>query len=635
MIKPRRSRNRAIIAATAAGALLIGGAVVALAAPSAPTLTGGPGVASASQYTNNPAPAFTWTGGAGGLDTFAWAVDGQPALPAAAGTTVTIPAQADGEHVFRVAEAGDVAVDPPEDPLSPAASATFFVDTHAPTFSRSPLTPSAAWITGNVTITYTCTDNSGGSGILPGSCPASPGLLDTPAEDGVYTLATGNGVQDRALNPAAPIAAGTLKRDSTDPAKPALTGPLLITNVLNPTLSWTRVEDVTPSGVNQVSEMKEYVLTVRQGQSGGSVVPGYPVTVGQPVSGAEVSQATVGNLTNGTTYNWTVQAVDNAGNTNTSAMGVFKVDTTAPDNPVFSSGPTNGAATNDSTPSFTFSGVDGATFTWETRNSLDELITGAGFSGTGAQTTVTLPTLADGNYSFKVKQTAPNAKSSGFATALFTVDTTAPAAPNITSSPGTTTNAQPSFGWNAAEQDGTFVWEVTGVGGVRVQGPGETSTAAVSLPVSLNAGNYAFRVRQRDRAGNLSDWSAGEPFTIVNPTDAGNPPTGGGGTTSGFRPSTRNAKALLPKVGTKIKPAAATLKWKRTRGATLYNLQIFRIDGTTYRKVHSAFPRGLKYRVPKKILKPGRRYVWRVWPYLGKKKKYTPAPFGISWFDAK
>jgi len=632
--KPRRSRNRAIIAATAAGALLIGGAVIAFAAqPDPPVVTGPSGPINVATPTFSIADSNTpaITDGAG---TFRWGFDGAfNNGPDPAGAVTPASDLSEGPHTFQAKEVG---VDPDPD-SQPSAPLAFFVDTVRPTFTRS-VSPSApngqnGWYSGSGTVTvhYACGDAAPSSGVAA-PCPTDLSL-GIPGADGVYVLASGTRT-DAAGNTSTPaVAALTIKRDSQAPAKPTLTGPLQITNVLNPVLSWSQVEDVTPQGVLQTSGLDHYVLTIRQGASGGSTV--LQTNVGQPASPGEVTFNNVPNLTNGTTYNWTVQAVDAAGNTNTSSTGVFKVDTTAPDDPVFSGGPTNGAATNDSTPSFTFSGVDGATFTWETRNNLDELVTGAGFSGAGAQTTVTLPTLADGSYSFKVKQTAPNAKSSGFATALFTVDTTAPAAPNITSSPGTTTNAQPSFGWNAAEQDGTFVWEVTGVGGVRVQGPGETSTAAVSLPVSLNAGNYAFRVRQRDRAGNLSDWSAGEPFTIVNPTDAGNPPTGGGGTTSGFRPSTRNAKALLPKVGTKIKPAAATLKWKRTRGATLYNLQIFRIDGTTYRKVHSAFPRGLKYRVPKKILKPGRRYVWRVWPYLGAKKKYTPAPFGISWFDAK
>lgn len=628
MTKPRRSPNRAIIAATAAGALLIGGAVVALADPPTTPILGGP-----TGFVTTTAPTFTITDGDGGTlgsGTFLWGLDEAPATGPVAAGNLPLTSVSQGAHELRVKEIG---VPPDDDSL--IATRSFFVDSVKPTFSRTvaPGAPNGTndWYrgTGTVTVTYQCADPNGASGSgLATLCPANLSL-SAATSDGIYVLATG--ISDNAGNAADPDPALTIKRDSTAPANPDPTGPIGIANTLTPTFTWKSVDDVTPQGVTQISEFLHYVLTVRTGSTVGSGTQVHQVEVAQQPT--EVTYTAIPALTNGATYNWTVQAVDNAGNFNADGAA-FTVDINAPDDPTFSAGPVNGAATNDNTPSFTFAGVPGATFTWETRNGLGDLVAGAGFAGTGAQTTVTLPTLPDGSYSFKVKQTAPNLKESGFASALFTVDTTAPAAPTINSSPGTTTNAQPSFGWSAAEQDGTFLWEVTGVGGIRVQGPGEAAAAAVSLPSPLGAGNYAFRVRQRDRAGNLSDWSAPEPFTIVNPSDPG-PGPGPGGGTSGFRPSTRNAKALLPKVGVKVKPAATTLRWKKTRGATLYNLQVFRIDGTTYRKVHSAFPRGLRYKVPKKVLKSGRRYVWRVWPYLGAKKKYTPAPFGISWFDAK
>ena len=44
----------------------------------------------------------------------------------------------------------------------------------------------------------------------------------------------------------------------------------------------------------------------------------------------------------------------------------------------------------------------------------------------------------------------------------------------------------------------------------------------------------------------------------------------------------------------------------------------------------SVFPRTTSYRVPKGKLKPGKTYLWRVWPYLG--KKYAKSPIGVSYF---
>jgi len=625
--KPRRTRNRAITAAIAAGALLIGGAVVALADPaSEPTITGPTG------FITDATPTFTIADGdlINGSGTFLWDFDGTPSNgPVADGTVITpLSALGEGPHTFQAREVG---VAPPGD-NGAIGTKSFFVDTVNPTLGISGAglgSPNGTngWFNTPATIIYSCVDPGGtdASGFAANTCP------ENVTTDGVYVLPARQ-ISDLAGNLSGTVAGLTFKRDSTDPAKPTLDGPLAISNVLNPTFTWSEVEDVTPTGVTQISGLKEYIITIRQGSTGGSGTVVHQATVA-PGAGAQASYASVPNLTNGTTYNWRIEAVDNAGNGRLSDAGVFQVDITAPDEPLFSAGPTNGQATNDNTPTFSFTGVPGATFTWETRNGLDALVPGVGFAGTGAQSTVTLPTLPDGTYTFKVKQTAPNNKESGFGSALFTVDTTAPAAPSITSSPGTTGNAQPSFGWSASEQDGTFVWEVTGVGGVRVQGPGDASSAAVQLASPLSPGNYAFRVRQRDRAGNLSDWSAPEPFTIVTQPGAGSGSPNPGTGVSRFRPTTRNAKALLPRVGSKVRPARAILRWKKTRGATLYNVQVFRIDGSTYRKVHSAFPRGIRYTIPKRVLKADKRYVWRVWPYLGAKKRYTPAPLGISWFD--
>jgi hypothetical protein len=51
----------------------------------------------------------------------------------------------------------------------------------------------------------------------------------------------------------------------------------------------------------------------------------------------------------------------------------------------------------------------------------------------------------------------------------------------------------------------------------------------------------------------------------------------------------------------------------------MVNLQIFeqRPGGRDTRKVLSRFPRGVRFRVPAGVLKPGGTYVWRVWPWLG------------------
>src|SRR5690606_24743650 len=147
----------------------------------------------------------------------------------------------------------------------------------------------------------------------------------------------------------------------------------------------------------------------------------------------------------------------------------------------------------------------------------------------------------------------------------------------------------PSFAWAAGEQGGTFTWEVLNPAGARVQGPGATPDTSVRVPAPLAGGAYQFRVRQTDPAGNAGPWSDPVAFTIVGVPGTG-VGTGGGGRGLAL-PATRNARFLFPKAGTKLVPAKVALRWRPTKGATLYNVQVFRLQGTRYVKVLSVFPR--------------------------------------------
>jgi len=73
----------------------------------------------------------------------------------------------------------------------------------------------------------------------------------------------------------------------------------------------------------------------------------------------------------------------------------------------------------------------------------------------------------------------------------------------------------------------------------------------------------------------------------------------------------------------------------RSGSAALYNVQVFHIVPGRYVKVLSAFPRTTRLVIPRGRLKPGQRYAWRVWPYLGRTRGYTRAPMGVSWFTTR
>ncbi len=80
-----------------------------------------------------------------------------------------------------------------------------------------------------------------------------------------------------------------------------------------------------------------------------------------------------------------------------------------------------------------------------------------------------------------------------------------------------------------------------------------------------------------------------------------------------------------------VKVVRPTLRWKKRKGASLYNIQVFRMNGNKFSKVHSSFPKTNRVRLPGGRLKRGERYVWRVWPFVGRTS--AKQPIGVSYFD--
>ncbi|MCC6832434.1 MAG: Ig-like domain repeat protein [Thermoleophilia bacterium] len=450
---------------------------------------------------------------------------------------------------------------------------------------------------------------AGGAGVGPG------GRLDTgePGNAGTLgprtlTLFSVDGAGHRAERTVSYTVV-----DTTKPTAPVLANPApdAVTSQRSPSFTWGAAQD---SGAG----MKEYRINI-----GGK-------TYALPASASMQPGFVIPDVLADGTYEWQVFAVDQAGNATASPKRRFRVDPNAVAPPVITQGPQGGAATANRTPTFAFSGLAGATFRWQTLDANDASVPGG--SGSGGSP-VTLPALADGTYSFALTQVNALGLPSEPAVALFRVDTVPPPAPRVTAAPTVTGDTQPSFAWAAGEQGGTFAWEVLNPAGSRVQGPATTPDTSVRLPSPLGGGAYQFRVRQTDGAGNAGPWSDAVAFTIVGP------PAGGGSVGIGGRglalPATKNAKRMFPKAGAKLLAAKVTLRWKATRGAKLYNVQVFRLKGTKYVKVLSAFPRAPRYKVPKAKLKAGQRYAWRVWPFMGRAKAYAKKPFGVSWFDTR
>lgn len=208
-------------------------------------------------------------------------------------------------------------------------------------------------------------------------------------------------------------------------------------------------------------------------------------------------------------HTFRVVSVDASGNTSTQATRTFSVDATPPAQPVITDGPA--ASTNDSTPTFTFSGEAQAT----SRCAVDSVTPVACDGGD-----FTSSQLADGQHTFRVTQTDQATNESPAATRTFTVDTVNPAAPQISGGPPANTNdATPSFAFNG-EPGATFRCVVDSATPVACDSGSFTSE-------QLADGQHTFQVTQRDAATNESPGSIRSfnvdtvaPETAIDPRPA-------------------------------------------------------------------------------------------------------------------
>lgn len=241
--------------------------------------------------------------------------------------------------------------------------------------------------------------------------------------------------------------------------------------------------------------------------------------------------------------------------------------------------------------------------------SCDGAVSCAGSLADGAM----LPTDAGGPATFAV--TALDAAGNSAAAAVSYV--VGPVAPTIAGRPpDPVRGARPVFSWTGGEPGATFTWQVLSDGTVISQG--DTLDARVALG-PLAPGSYAFQVRQTGVSGRAGPFSVADPFTVERAVSSAR-----------VVPHTRNARLLSPMAGATTTRPRPLLSWRRRPGASLYNLQVYRVHGDTLTKVVSSFPRGTRTRV--RGLRFGERYAWRVWPYL-RGSGYTKEPLGTSFFD--
>lgn len=173
----------------------------------------------------------------------------------------------------------------------------------------------------------------------------------------------------------------------------------------------------------------------------------------------------------------------------------------APPNTTITSGPANGSFITDTTPTFGFvSDQAGSTFKCRVDSAVSVACTSPN----------TTQPLADGTHTYRVTATDQigNVEPTP-ATRTFTVDTTAPVSA-IVSGPaqGTTTKSRTAkFGFGSNERGSTFTCRLDSK-------PWSACTSPYTTP-TLQPGSHAFRVRARDRAGNVDATPALRTWKIV------------------------------------------------------------------------------------------------------------------------
>jgi hypothetical protein len=359
-----------------------------------------------------------------------------------------------GSHTFAV-EAKDTAGN-----LSSAANFTWTINTTAPptpVIISPPANPTnqtnASFSFGDTQAGVSFQCQLDGSGF---SACTSPQNYAGPLSQGSHTFAVE--AKDTAGNLSG-AANFTWTIDTTAPPTPVITStPANPTNQTGPSFSFSDTE----AGVSFQCELDGSAFSA----------------CSSPTNYSGLSQGS---------HTFSVKAQDAAGNQSAAAIFTWTIDTTAPPTPVLTSTPAN--PTNQTSASFSFSDTQaGVSFQCQ--------LDGSAFSTCSSPKTYS--GLRQGNHTFSVNAHDAAGNQSGAESFTWTIDTTAPPKPVITSTPANPTNqTSASFSFTDTEA------------GVRFQCQLDNSaynvcSSPVFYPGPLSQGKHSFTVRAKDAAGNLS-----------------------------------------------------------------------------------------------------------------------------------
>ncbi|HET6963607.1 MAG TPA: Ig-like domain-containing protein [Acidimicrobiales bacterium] len=292
--------------------------------------------------------------------------------------------------------------------------------------------------------------------------------------------------------------------DTTPPAKPTFTAAPASPG-RNQTPQWTFTAETGSTKKCQVTN------------SSGTVISAY-ATCSSPVTVDLSAQPD-------DTYTLSVTATDVAGNTSAAATSAYQLLTTAPASPTFTATPATPG--NQPKPGWSFTTPAGTTTTCQVTNSAGTVL--SAYAACTSPVQVDLSSEPDDTYTLSVVATDGAGNASSPATSSYTLDTTPPAAPTVTSaptSPGSSTG--PSWFFNAPAGT-TTTCQVTNSAGAVV-----SAYAACSSPFTADLSTqpddtYTLSIVATDAAGNPSTATTSIYTLDTTPPP---PPTFTGGPTS-------------------------------------------------------------------------------------------------------
>jgi hypothetical protein len=288
------------------------------------------------------------------------------------------------------------------------------------------------------------------------------------------------------------------------------TGPTASSNAVTPTGPPSAPGSPVASAAESGSALVSWSVP---SSNGGSPITGYVLTASpggatMQVQGGSTTSATFGGLSNGTTYTFTVAAVNALGTGPTATTGQAAVNSGVPDAP--GAPAATPAADGSITVSWTAPSGNGSTVTGYT---VTNVTTSQAVAASSTSYTFPASGLSRGtSYTFSVTATAKDGKTGTAAETAAVTDEGTPSAPTGVSATGSASSASVSFTPPA------------GAGGVEVSGftvtaaPGGATATGAGSPVvvpGLSPGTYTFTVVADSSVAGVANSAASSPSAGV------------------------------------------------------------------------------------------------------------------------